>query len=57
MKVSTTEFFINITQHMYCIAGMFGRDKDWRIASSKVVGKKMFGECLQQHCAAYYEMD
>ena len=36
---------------------MFGGDKVWRIASSKVVGEKKFGECLQQHCVAYYEMD
>ena len=33
---------------------MFGGDKVWRIASSKVVGKIKCGECLQQHCAAYY---
>ena len=31
----------------YHIVGMFGGDKVWRIASSKVVGKKKFGECLQ----------
>ena len=37
----------------YRIAGMFGGDKVWRIASSKVIGEKKFGECLQQHCAAY----
>ena len=35
---------------------MFGEDKVWRIASSKVVGERKFGECLQQRCAAY-EMD
>ena len=33
---------------------MFGGDKVWQIASSKVVGEKMFGECLQQRCVAYY---
>ena len=45
---------------MYRIAGMFGGDKVWRIALSKVVGEKKFGECLQQCCMAYYyyyEMD
>ena len=44
----------------YRIAGMFGGDKVWRMASSKVVGEKKFGECLQQRCMAYYyyyEMD
>ena len=41
---------------LYRIAGMFGGDKVWRIASSKVVGEKKFGECLQQRCVAY-EMD
>ena len=38
----------------YRIAGMFGGDKVWRIALSKVIGEKKFGECLQQRCAAYY---
>ena len=38
----------------YCIVGMFGRDKVWQIASSKVVGEKKFGECLQQHFVANY---
>ena len=38
---------------LYRIVGMFGGDKVWRIASSKVVGEKKFGECLQQRCAAY----
>ena len=33
---------------------MFGGDKVWRITSSKVVGGKKFGECLKQHCTAYY---
>ena len=31
----------------YRIAGMFGGDKVWQIASSKVVGEKKFGEYLQ----------
>ena len=39
---------------LYRIARMFGVDKVWQIASSKVVGEKKFGKCLQQHCAAYY---
>ena len=30
----------------YCIAGMFGGDKVWRIASSKVIGEKKFGKCI-----------
>ena len=44
---------INITYRytqafrLYRIAGMFGRDKVWQITSSKVVGEKKFGECLQ----------
>ena len=47
---------IVIFKDLYRIAGMFGRDKVWRITSSKVVGEKKFGECLQQRCVTY-EMD
>ena len=35
---------------IYRIAGMFGGDKVWQIASSKVVGEKKFGKYLQQRC-------
>ena len=36
---------------------MFGGDKVWQITSSKVVGEKKFGECLEKRCMGYYEMD
>ena len=59
-----TELHKNVCDHIvtiikyqrYRIAGMFGGDKVWRIASLKVVGEKKFGECLQQ-CCATYKMD
>ena len=53
LAMKAVTLFRKGTKLLYRIVGMFGGDKVWRITSSKVVGEKKFGKCLQQRCVAF----